>query len=65
MLDIDDLVLEDAAPALPVPLPATPGDATSPLRAWSMWGGWSALGVICAASVARAVSAVGRTVAGR
>jgi hypothetical protein len=65
MLDIPDPVIPDFA--------TTAGAASrsfvearrpvaSPLRPWGMWGGWSALGMVCAAGVAHAVSVVGRTV---
>jgi hypothetical protein len=34
----------------------------SPLRPWGMWGGLAAVGVVCAATVAHAVSLAGRAV---
>jgi hypothetical protein len=57
MRDIADLVFEDSpAPACAsAPPPATTG---SPLRAWGMWGGWTAIGIACAGAVAHAVTSI-------
>ncbi len=62
MFDVPEPIFDDpATPAAPrgesARRPAGP-----PLRSWSMWGGWGALGVVCAAGLAHAVSVVGRTV---
>jgi hypothetical protein len=62
MLDIPDPVLDEpTGPASPRTRPSAP-DLPSPVRAWSMWGGVGALGVVCAATIAHAASRLGRAV---
>jgi hypothetical protein len=64
MLDLREPVFDEPAARAPDrPRAATPA-AVSPLRAWSMWGGWSAIGVICAVTITSAASRVGRALAG-
>ena len=60
MLDIADLVFEDAATDTrpPAQVPA-PGGPPSPLRPWGMWSGWAAIGIACAGAVAHVVARMG------
>jgi hypothetical protein len=64
VLDIPDpLIDEPAGPTSPrVKRPSLV--MSSPVRAWSMWGGLGAAGVICAATIAHAASRLGRALGG-
>jgi hypothetical protein len=65
MLDIPDLILDEAADPSSISVSRPEARDTSPLRPWSMWGGVSAVGLVCAVGVAHAVALVGRTVSAR
>jgi hypothetical protein len=65
MLDLPDPILDEPAAPLSLPPRPTPTSVASPLRAWGMWGGWSALGVVCAASLAHAAARLGRALEGQ